>query len=104
MSSEPSSSVIDDIPQRRFLYREDGMDAQLVYRVDGNRLILVHTEVPDALSGRGVAGRLVRAAVERAAASGETVVPRCPFARKWLRDHSDAAAPITIDWSDPPAA
>jgi predicted GNAT family acetyltransferase len=98
-----TDEVVDNTNQQRFLYTEDGVDAHLVYRVDGDRLILVHTEVPDILGGRGIGGRLVRAAVERAKASGETVLPWCPYARKWLQDHADATAGITIDWSDPPA-
>jgi predicted GNAT family acetyltransferase len=59
--------------------------------------------VPEALRGQGIAGRLVQAVVERAAQSGETVVPWCPYIRKWLRDHPDAADRLHIDWSDPPA-
>ena len=102
--SGSSNSVIDDVEHHRFLHREAGNDAQLVYRVNGSRLILAHTEVPEALRGRGIAGRLVRAAVERAAATGETVVPWCPYARKWLEDHPDDAARIAIDWSNLPAA
>ena len=94
--------VVDEPEQHRFRYTEDGIDAQLVYRVDGDRLALVHTEVPDALGGRGIAGRLVRAAAERAAATGETVLPWCPYARKWLKDHPDVAGGIAIDWSAPP--
>ena len=97
-----TSDVIDEPGKHRFRYTEDGIDAQLVYRAHADRLILVHTQVPDALGGRGIAGQLVRAAVDRARASGETVLPWCPYARKWLHDHPDVAATITIDWSDPP--
>lgn len=100
---DPQHAVIDDLEWHRFLYPEYGVEAQLVYRVTGDRLILLHTEVPDDLGGRGIGGRLVRAAVERAEVSGETVVPWCPFARTWLRDHPDVAAGVAIDWSDPPA-
>jgi predicted GNAT family acetyltransferase len=96
-------AVVDDAEHHRFLYTEDGVDAELVYRVNGKRLILVHTEVPDALGGRGIGGRLVRAAVARAEMSGETVLPWCPYARKLLEKHPDLAAGVTIDWSDPPA-
>ena len=102
--SEPDTDVVDDVEQHRFLYREAGLDAQLVYRVNGDRLILVHTEVPDELGGRGIGGRLVLAAVARAEASGETVAPWCPFARAWLEDHPDDAARIAVDWAEPPAA
>jgi len=97
------AEVIDDTEQHRFRYAEDGHEAQLVYLSEGPNLILVHTEVPDALGGRGIAGRLVRAAADRAASRGETVLPWCPYARKWLQDHPDVAARLSIDWSDPPA-
>lgn len=96
--------VVDEPDHHRFRATEDGVDAQLVYRTENQHLVLVHTEVPDALGGRGVGGRLVRAAVERAKRTGETVVPWCPFARRWLREHADVAAEITIDWSRPPTA
>jgi predicted GNAT family acetyltransferase len=101
--STPGSAVVDDVTGHRFRYVEDGVEAELVYRTRGDRLVLVHTLVPDALGGRGVGGQLVRAAVARAARTGETVVPSCPFARKWLQDHSDAASTIAIDWREEPA-
>ena len=102
--SDHEPEILDDTDQSRFLYREDGAEAELIYRVNGKRLVLVHTEVPDALGGRGLGGHLVRAAVKRAEETGETVVPWCPFARKWLREHPDVTARITVDWSDPPRA
>src|SRR5437879_301662 len=101
-SMSDTTGVVDEPEKGRFRYTEDGIDAQLAYRADGGQLILVHTEVPEALAGRGIAGRLLRAAVDRAKATGETVVPWCPYARKWLEDHPDVAATITIDWTDPP--
>lgn len=70
--------------------------------MDGDRLILEHTEVPESLGGRGIGGTLVRAALERAANEGLTVVPWCPFARKWLRDHADELT-ASIDWQTKPA-
>ena len=90
--------VVDDASRHRFLITQDGLEAELVYRVEGGRLDVVHTYVPPALRGRGVAGRLVRAAAERAQRTGETIVPTCPFARRWLQRHPDAAAGVTIDW------
>lgn len=103
--SEPDSgpAVVDDPAHDRFVFEEDGVAAELVYEVEDRRLILVHTDVPERLGGRGLGGRLVQASVARAAQEGLTVAPWCPFARKWLRDHPDAAAGVTIDWSAPPA-
>lgn len=90
--------IIDRQDQHRFVGTEEGLEAQLVYRVDGNTLALVHTEVPEALGGRGLGGELVQAAVDRAVTTGETLRPECSYARRWLQKHEDAAAKVTIEW------
>lgn len=95
--------VVDDTHDSRFELGPEGESGVLVYRRNGNRLVLVHTEVPEALRGRGLGGRLVRAAVERAAAESMTVVPVCSYAREWLTAHPDAAATVEIDWNPPQA-
>jgi predicted GNAT family acetyltransferase len=99
--SEPvsdSANVIDNTGASRFELREDGRLAELIYRVRGDRLVLVHTEVPVELEGRGIGGRLVTAAVDRAVREGLTLVPLCPFARGWLERHPEAASKAVIDW------
>jgi predicted GNAT family acetyltransferase len=88
--------VIDLRDQDRLELCVDGHVAELVYRVEGNQLVLIHTEVPEALAGRGIGGRLVQAAIERAATDGLTIVPLCPFARQWLERHPDAAARVPV--------
>jgi uncharacterized BrkB/YihY/UPF0761 family membrane protein/predicted GNAT family acetyltransferase len=100
---DDDDDIVDDEGASRFVHVEDGHEAELVYRAEPGRLVLVHTGVPDELGGRGLGGRLVRAAVDRAARTGETVAPWCPFARKWLEEHPDEAAAVTIDWTRPPA-
>lgn len=100
-NADDNPEVVDDAPNHRFAYIDGGEVAELTYELRGDRLVLVHTEVPDALGGRGIAGNLVQAAVDRAAREGLTVVPDCPYARLWLRRHPDQAARITIDWTPP---
>jgi predicted GNAT family acetyltransferase len=91
--------VTDSEENSRLEIHADGELAELIYRTRAGRLVLVHTEVPDALSGRGLGGDLVRAAIDKAAAAGMTIVPLCPFARGWLERHPDEAARVPIDWS-----
>jgi predicted GNAT family acetyltransferase len=102
MTDTDSPKVHDDPGRSRFVFEQDGSEGELVYRRNGNRLILLHTGVPEQLGGRGVGGRLVRAALERAAREGLTVVPWCPYARKWIEDHPDAAADVNVDWESLP--
>ena len=98
MSTAPGA-VIDDAGNHRFLLEQEGSEAELVYRRNGRRLVLVHTEVPDEIGGRGIGGRLVRAAVEQARQDGLTLVPICPYATQWLHKHPDEVGAVTVDWS-----
>jgi predicted GNAT family acetyltransferase len=90
--------IIDARDESRFVYRDGGAEAELIYHLNGRRLVLIHTEVPDALGGRGLGGRLVTTALDRAEREGLTIVPWCPFARDWLERHPDAASRVAIDW------
>jgi uncharacterized protein len=90
--------VTDNQAESRFELRADGELAELDYRLNGKRLVLIHTETPVQLEGRGFGGRLVAAAVERAAREGLTIVPLCPFARGWLERHATEADEVTVDW------
>ena len=91
-------TVTDNPSAKRFELVADGKLAELVYRFDGDRMVLIHTEVPEELEGRGLGGQLVRAAIGHAAERGIILVPRCPFARGWLERHPDEAARVTIEW------
>jgi hypothetical protein len=94
--------VVDVPAEDRFVVQAEGMEAELVYRVRGDRLFLLHTEVPEALGGRGIAGQLVRASIRRAEADHLTIVPWCPYARRWLKEHPDEAGGVDVDFTTPP--
>lgn len=102
ITSADNIDVVDVPAESRYVVRLDGNEAELVYHRHGDRLVLVHTEVPDELGGHGIGGRLVTAAVAHAASEHLTVVPWCPFARRWLHDHPDVAATVDIDWETQP--
>ena len=96
MSDDPV--VEDERSASRFKLEIDGHVAELVYGRKGDHLTLVHTEVPEALAGRGLGGALVRAAIDVAEANGLTVVPQCEFARGWLESHPDVASRVNVEW------
>ncbi len=102
MTSDAPGAIVHDSKHSRFVLEEADGTAELVYRRNGSRLILVHTEVPAALGGRGLGGQLVRSAIEFGRTNHMTVVPWCPFARTWLEAHRDEVADVAIDW-EPPA-
>jgi len=96
VSDEPA--VVDERSASRFKLDIDGHTAQLVYGRKGDHLTLVHTEVPEELGGRGLGGKLVRAAVDVAEAQHLTIVPECEFARGWLEGHPDVASRVNVEW------
>jgi uncharacterized protein len=92
-----SSEVRNDTGGSRFVAGPPGHEAELLYRLRDDRLVLVHTEVPMELEGHGIGGKLVRAAVDYAAGHGLVVVPSCPFAQSWLDRHPEVAAKVQLD-------
>jgi len=90
--------VVDNTAATRFEIRMDGHIAVLVYELVGRQFRIIHTIVPEALGGHGLAGTLVQAAIARATAEGLTIIPDCPFARGWLEKHPGVAATVSIDW------
>lgn len=59
------------------------------FRMRGDTLVLVHTEVPVHLEGRGHGSALMRAILEDIRARGEKVVPLCSFALDYMREHPE---------------
>jgi predicted GNAT family acetyltransferase len=45
--------------------------------------------VPEAIGGRGIAGKLVQAAVDFAQAQGLKIDPQCAYAEAWMRRHPE---------------
>jgi predicted GNAT family acetyltransferase len=103
MTDHRDNVSVADVPaEDRFVAQAEGSEAELVYRVRGDHLFLIHTEVPEALSGRGIGSQLVRAAIRRAESDDLTIVPWCPFARRWLKEHPDEARGVRVDFTMPP--
>ena len=82
-------AVENDAAANRFVARVDGQTAELQYERFPDRIVLVHTEVPAALRGRGIADKLAHTALEYARAEHLRVVPRCPFVAAYLGRHPE---------------
>jgi predicted GNAT family acetyltransferase len=59
------------------------------YRLNGDTIHFLKTRVPPELEGQGVAGRLVKAALDDARAQHLTVVPICRFVTSYIRRHPE---------------
>jgi predicted GNAT family acetyltransferase len=88
-STDPS--VVDNPGESRFELETDAGPAVLEYRRSGDRLALIHTEVPPAVRERGLGTRLVEAAFLEAREKGLRIVPHCPFVRDYVAKHPEVA-------------
>lgn len=79
--------TIEHIPGSAFHAHAAGDRGVLEYRLCGGRMEITHTFVPPSLRGRGLAGQLVRAALDHARAQRLEVVPSCPYAADWIDGH-----------------
>lgn len=65
--------------------------AVLQYERSADKMRLLHTEVPVAYRGRGLANQLVRAALDYAHFHQLKIVAICPFVKAYLQKHPEAA-------------
>jgi predicted GNAT family acetyltransferase len=83
--------VIHNAAASRFEARLDQGLAVADYHRQADRLVFFHTEVPFELRGRGIAGRVVGAALDYAQTEGLKVVPSCSYVRAFIRRHPEYA-------------
>ena len=88
-SSEPLE-IRNNVHESRFEASSlDGL-AYLRYRVLRNgTFVLIHTEVPPKLEGRGLGGRIARTALEFARARGAKVIVLCPYVSAFIERHPE---------------
>ena len=80
-----TDAVRNNTDENRYELSVDGHLAATYYRIADGVITFVHTEVPDALAGRGVGSTLIKGALDQVRAAGLKVVPQCPFVRWDIR-------------------
>jgi predicted GNAT family acetyltransferase len=83
-------SEVRDNPERgRFEMAVGDAIAFIDYRREDGRIVLTHTEVPEALSGQGVGSMLVRDVLDRLRADGMKIVSQCRFVTAYVQRHPE---------------
>jgi predicted GNAT family acetyltransferase len=88
-SQSESSIVVHNESKNRFEIALSGMTAYAEYRVEGDRMIFTHTEVPPQFRGRGIAKKLVLAGFNVAGRNNLRIVPLCSYAARVLQEHPE---------------
>jgi len=82
--------VRDDPKRNRYEIFEEGQPVGMAtYRLGNGSIDVIHTEVDPDHGGRGLAGILVRAALDDALARHLAVLPHCPYVAKFIGEHRD---------------
>ncbi len=83
------SDVRDNAGKHRFELDVEGHTAMAYYNLSPGVITFTHTEVPPALSGRGVGSRLARGALDLVRAQNLKVVANCPFIGGYIGKHAE---------------
>ena len=81
--------VTNNDKQQQFEISMDGELAVLQYRFYKNDIALMHTEVPEKLSGKGLASALAKYAFGWAKEHNKKVMVYCPFVASFLKRHPE---------------
>lgn len=75
----------------RFETVVEGGKAFVEYVRDGETMRFTHTEVPEAAEGKGVAGEVVRTALDYARSTNQRIVPICAYVKGFIKRHPEYA-------------
>ena len=89
MTQSSSIPVRDNPLKHRFEAESQGEMAVAIYASTGEVITFLHTIVPDALRGRGIATQLVLAGLASARERGLRVIPQCPVFAAYMRAHPE---------------
>src|SRR3954465_2760367 len=87
MNAENDLPVFHNTVAKRFEVDVDGKVAFSKYLLVGEKMIIEHTEVPSELEGKGIAGTMVRTALDYGGAQPLRVMPLCPFTASFIHRH-----------------
>jgi uncharacterized protein len=82
--------VLDDPDNDRYVIEVEGDRVGLTeYHLRNSHYFFVHTETDPAYSGRGLATRLIRSALDDVRSQEGSVVPICPFVASFIKRHPE---------------
>ncbi|MDE3725246.1 GNAT family N-acetyltransferase [Nocardiopsis sp. N85] len=85
-----ATEVADAPENERYEIRVEGEAAGFAeYILTDGLITFTHTEIDPAHEGRGLGGKLVRAALDDVRGRGLDVLPLCPFVKGWIQRHPD---------------
>ena len=85
------ADVVNNKAHHRFELTVEGHLAATYYKIDGDVITFIHTEVPPELGGKGVGSRLVKGALDQVRKLGLKVIAQCPFVKSYIDKNAQYA-------------
>ena len=83
------TEVINNENDQQYEVHMGDQVAVLKYNRAGKHITYIHTGVPQAMEGHGIASKLAHTALEDARKEQLTVTPQCPFVASYIREHTE---------------
>lgn len=81
--------LVNNIEDQRFELQVEGHTAFIEYRQGRDHFTLIHTEVPEALNGKGAGTAIVEKVLYYIEQHQMKLVPVCPFVVAYLKRHPE---------------
>jgi len=81
--------LVNNEALHNFEFFIEGQRSFIDYKTKGNKIYLVHTEVPQELQGQGVAEALVEKAFQYIEAQHMILIPMCSYVQLFLKKHPE---------------
>lgn len=89
-------TIINNEQRQQFQTTIDDETAFLEYRMHEGKLVLMHTEVPDKLSGKGIGSAMANYAFDYAREHQLPVKIYCPFVLTWIKRHPERSNQLAV--------
>ena len=80
--------IVNEI-ENQFELQLEGGKAVVEYILTGDKINLIHTEVPQQFSGKGIAGILVKKVLEYIKDKNWILTPSCSYVAKYVDNHPE---------------
>ena len=95
-------NIVDNKENMRFEIKEGHETAFMEYRFYNKSIALMHTEVPEAFKGQGLANALAVYAFDYAKSHQMPVMVYCPFVAAFVKRHPEYQAQLDTHYHQKP--
>ena len=94
MNAMEPVNITNNERQQQFQASVDGEIAYMEYRLKDDMVVLMHTDVPERLSGKGIATAIAAFAFRYAKEKGLKVKVYCPFVLTYVKRHPELSGQL----------